>query len=83
MYSQTGQRFTTTMTYHSRQLCPHCGHVMGGHENSRGTKVHLKKCKNAHPAEVKYFKEMGYWPRPQKNGKLCRRVLEEMAKDGR
>tara|TARA_R100000781_G_scaffold31720_1_gene23155 strand:+ start:3000 stop:3170 length:171 start_codon:yes stop_codon:yes gene_type:complete len=56
---------------------------MGGHENSRGTGVHIKKCKTAHPAEVKYFKEMGYWPRPQKNGKLCRRVLEEMAKDGR
>ena len=66
----------------SNKECPYCGHILGGHENSRGTKVHLKKCKDAHPAEVKYFKEMGNWPRPGKNGRLPVRVLKEM-EDGR
>jgi len=38
----------------------------------------MARCQRSHPAERKYFKEMGTWPRPGKNGKMPKRVRDEM-----
>jgi len=69
-----------TKTSHSK-LCPHCNHVLDSVHGIYRRK-HMARCQRSHPAERKYFKEMGNWPRPGKNGKMPKRVREAMEKDG-
>ena len=57
--------------------CPHCGHIVASRDWSYGQR-HINKCKDSHPAERKYFKRNGHWPRKP----YPKWVREEMAEDG-
>ena len=63
-------------TSHSSRECPHCGHILATLTHSYG-KRHIIKCRGSHPAERKYFKSTGHWPRKP----YPKKVLEEMAED--
>ena len=55
--------------------CPHCGHILASLTRSYGMR-HVNKCKASHPAERKYFKQKGHWPKKNSYPKWVR---EEMA----
>lgn len=43
--------------------CPTCGALMEGSCKYRGGRKHVKKCEAATPAQRKYYKRTGHWPK--------------------
>ena len=62
------------MTTSPSSECPHCGHILGV-ITPRYRKRHTGRCSKSHPAERKYFKRMGHFP---KKGQYPKWVREEM-----
>lgn len=61
--------------------CPHCGHILGV-LTPRYRSRHTDRCGASHPAERKYFKKMGYFPKKGSYPKWVREEMRKGEKDG-